>query len=779
MKTTLLLLALLTVQFSFSQIFSEDFQNTNGALPAGWTVIDNDGNTPDANVAQFTSAWIVAGDFDNAIDSVAMSTSWYVPAGQSDDWLITPAINLTTNNVLTFEEEAQDANFPDGYELRISTTTPTIAGFLANPALLSVAAASGAAWLTQTVDLQAAGYSNQTIYLAWRNNSTDQFVLMIDDIVISDLEQYDVAMSAPVEEYTLTPITQVTAIGTDGVITNNGFATVTNANMTVNVYDGTMANVYSGTSNTVATLAPGASSPVTAAGYVPTLTDVYTIEMISNIAEVDGDLSNDTLTFTYVVTDSTFARDNGVLVGTLGIGAGNGGVIGQQYTLVNPDYLSTISFFLNNAAGQITNDSIVATVYNMSGGLPNAVIAQTDTLVVVDLVDSLYTMPIAGGPFNLAAGDYMIAINEGDSTLTLAYTNDVVTPATTWITWPTSPLLPWANSEDFGFNVSYIIRPNLVNCIESTSTITATSCDPFVSPSGNYTWMTSGLYSDTLQNAGGCDSIISVDLTINSATSSTIAATGCTSYTSPSGNYTWTVDGQYQDTISNAVGCDSVLTINLTLSEIVNNISETACDSYTSPSGNYTWTATGTYNDTLTAAGGCDSVLIIDLTIDVLDNTTSEANNVITANEAGATYQWIDCGNGNAIIQGETSQSYMPTANGDYAVIVTSGACSDTSACTTISTIGLDETAFSQGIEIAPNPSNGEFSIAVASLPIGHLEIEIFDLRGRVIYNSFESLDNGSGTIYVDLGSVESGIYLVHIISGNQRMTERIAVSKK
>ena len=780
MKTKLLVLFALVSQFGISQIFSEDFENTNGALPAGWTVINNDGLIPNTNVAQFTDAWIIAEDFDNGADTVAMSTSWYTPAGTSDDWLITPAINLTANNILTFEEEAQDAAYPDGYELRISTTTPTIAGFNANAPLLTVAAANGAAWLTQTVNLQTAGYANQTVYLAWRNNSTDQFVLMIDDIDISEQLPFDAAMSDPTpEEYTLVPLNQVTAIGTDGEITNNGGTTVTNANMTVNVYDGTMTNVYTGTSNTVASIAPGASSTVTAAGYTPTVADFYTVELISNIAEVDSDQTNDTVVYTYFVTDSTYARDNGLIAGTLGIGAGNGGFIGQQYSLGTTDNLSTVSFYLNNAFDQITNDRIVVTVYDVAGGQPNNVIAQTDTLVVTNPVDSLYTLPILGGAINLAPGDYVVGVNEGDSTLTLAYTNDVVTPGTTWITWPTSPLLPWANSEDFGFNVSYIIRPNFVSCFPTTTSITASSCDPYVSPSGNYTWTTSGLYSDTLMNVGGCDSIIDVDLTINTVSTSTISATGCTSYTSPSGNYTWTVDGQYMDTIPNAGGCDSIMTINLTLSEVINNITEAACDSYTSPSGNFVWTTTGIYNDTLVAAGGCDSIVVVDLTIDVIDVTVSEANNVITANQTGASYQWIDCGNGNAIIQGETSQSFTPTANGDYAVIVTNGACADTSICTTISTIGIDETAFAQGIEIYPNPSNGIFTVNVNDLPIGELKVEVLDARGRILFVTTQSLINGNGSIPVNLEGVDSGIYFVNLISGDQRATQRIAISKK
>lgn len=46
--------------------------------------------------------------------------------------------------------------------------------------------------------------------------------------------------------------------------------------------------------------------------------------------------------------------------------------------------------------------------------------------------------------------------------------------------------------------------------------ITVTQCEPYVSPSGNYTWTTTGTYSDTLSTLAGCDSIVNIDLTINS-----------------------------------------------------------------------------------------------------------------------------------------------------------------------------------------------------------------------------------------------------------------------
>ena len=80
------------------------------------------------------------------------------------------------------------------------------------------------------------------VYIAWRNNSNDQFVLMIDDVLIDPpaAATYDVAMSDTTNEYTIVPLSQVTPLGASGEITEMGGQAVTNATMNVTVYDGAM-----------------------------------------------------------------------------------------------------------------------------------------------------------------------------------------------------------------------------------------------------------------------------------------------------------------------------------------------------------------------------------------------------------------------------------------------------------------------------------------------------------------------------------------------------------
>lgn len=87
-----------------------------------------------------------------------------------------------------------------------------------------------------------------------------------------------------------------------------------------------------------------------------------------------------------------------------------------------------------------------------------------------------------------------------------------------------------------------------------------------------------------------------------------------------------------------------------------------------------------------------------------IDGTVTALGATITANQASATYQWVDCNNGNAPIAGATSQSFTATTSGSYAVEVTLNGCSLLSACTdvcivdaTVTTVGLTMTANAVG----------------------------------------------------------------------------------
>jgi hypothetical protein len=165
-----------------------------------------------------------------------------------------------------------------------------------------------------------------------------------------------------------------------------------------------------------------------------------------------------------------------------------------------------------------------------------------------------------------------------------------------------------------------LITINLTLRTPTTSTIAVTSCGMYTAPSGQMI-MSSGTYMDTIPNVAGCDSVITINATINQPTQSAFAVTACGMYTSPSGMMIMS-SGTIQDTITNAAGCDSAMTISVTINQpSMFAMAWNACDSYTAPSG-AVYTTSGAYFDTIPNAAGCDSIISIQLTI---NNATASA----------------------------------------------------------------------------------------------------------------------------------------------------------
>ena len=221
------------------------------------------------------------------------------------------------------------------------------------------------------------------------------------------------------------------------------------------------------------------------------------------------------------------------------------------------------------------------------------------------------------------------------------------------------------------------------------------------------------------------------------------------------------------DASGNTTACSFQVTIISTLSA---SQSLTICDGATITVGTHTYSTAGVYVDTLQSAQGCDSVLTTTLTIATpFSLNVAVSGSTISAIFGGGTYQWIDCGNGNAIIPAATSQSYTPAVSGSYAVIISSGGCTDTTACLGF-TVGMDETIFGNDFSIFPNPAIDKIEIYFGA-PISDLTIEIRELTGKTVISSNASHTN---SINLDVTKLANGIYFVKISDGKREKVLRM-----
>lgn len=239
-------------------------------------------------------------------------------------------------------------------------------------------------------------------------------------------------------------------------------------------------------------------------------------------------------------------------------------------------------------------------------------------------------------------------------------------------------------------------------------------------------------------------------------TASDTTMTVCSGMVSPSGNYIWTANGTYTDTIFNVDQCDSVITFHLTISQnTYGTINPVVCDNYTVPSGNQTYNVAGTYYDTIPNMAGCDSIITINLSIAPPNTGVTQTGNTLTAMATVALYQWVDCNNAFMTIPGETNQSFTPTQSGSYAVVVYQNGCFEMSACFAVTITSTFENGNNSKLSVFPNPANGLFGVENTSGT--EMPYEISDITGKLIQKGI--LQNGTSTI--DLLKVENGVYIL------------------
>lgn len=263
-------------------------------------------------------------------------------------------------------------------------------------------------------------------------------------------------------EYTMLP-SSAALVKANGTFTNVGLGDITNAAVNVSV-------TKNGTSFTpdfsiaspsiLATnfCASGANTADVTSDWL-NLSASGTYQLVYNSSAMGSDpfLGNNVDTTVFIV-DTTFARDNGEALGALSIGDGTGGLLGQNFTLLNADAMSSVYFEL---VAPITGTTTHAVVYSVdASGTPVAEIGRTIdyTTTADDEANGLaITLPIATSNIALTAGqEFFVGIEETTDAITLRTTTGIYTPRKNWVYYNSA----WQNGEDFNFAPTYVLRPN-------------------------------------------------------------------------------------------------------------------------------------------------------------------------------------------------------------------------------------------------------------------------------------------------------------------------------
>lgn len=156
----------------------------------------------------------------------------------------------------------------------------------------------------------------------------------------------------------------------------------------------------------------------------------------------------------------------------------------------------------------------------------------------------------------------------------------------------------------------------------------------------------------------------------------------------------------------------------------------------------------------------------------LINNGVTLSGNTFTANQSGATYQWIDCNNSNSPINGATSQAFTPTVSGTYAVQINNATCSATSSCLSVSITAVSIKEYTNNIiEIYPNPAKN--FVTIDGL-INNSNIQIIDALGKIVFSE----SNNSSKVTINTEMFNSGIYFVKIESIGNSAIKKLVLNK-
>ncbi len=313
-----------------------------------------------------------------------------------------------------------------------------------------------------------------------------------------------------------------------------------------------------------------------------------------------------------------------------------------------------------------------------------------------------------------------------------------------------------------------IVTLNLSLRYPSTSAIWDTICSNQFYNLNGHLFNHTGVFYDTLTNAQGCDSIITLHLKVHNYTFKAIFGQICANKFYNFRGKILNQTGVYYDTTINQFGCDSFISLYLTVYQLnVKTLYHSICNGQTYSILNHTFNTSGTYIlDTIPAlAGGinCDTINKLQLTVNNPDTSVIRTADTLYATGLGSVFYWIDC-HTKKPIHIISERKFVADSTGDYQLVLNYNGCLDTGSCYHISiATGIESFSNNNYFKIFPNPTDEKLQIEVSSSSMN--EVRIITLNGSILLK--EKLNQKLNNI--DVSDLPNGLYQLEVIDAQHR----------
>ena len=392
---------------------------------------------------------------------------------------------------------------------------------------------------------------------------------------------------------------------------------------------------------------------------------------------------------------------------------------------VTQDTTFTANFERNISRQEIYDAICEGTTYDFHGRDLTQAGTYSDTLQTINGCDSVIVLTLSVNPVATTPLSATICSNE-----TYDFHGRDLTQAGTY-----SDTLQTINGCD-----SVIVLTLSVNPVYH-DTINAEICEGSVYPENGFNVNEAGTYTQTLQTINGCDSIITLNLTVNSALTSIIDAEICEGTTYSENGFEHSEAGTYTQTLQTSNGCDSIVTLNLSMKpNSTTTFTATVCEGTVYTENGFNASETGIYTRTMEGANGCDSTITLDLTVN-----PSYQIGVLAIINRGETYTNFGFNESEA----GTYTQHLQTVDG----------CDSTIMLTLVVMMSLDDaTVDEKAFIFYPNPAKSFVNLEFKALKENTL-LQILDLNGRKV-RTFD-LKAGQENLRIEIGNLPEGVYTI------------------